>query len=603
HEYPGPLTTLLAYGLAATVGASRIEARQHFPSDVLVGSALGWFVAEHVYREHHDPALEGGAWEWPGRHPGEGREWDVQNMGSPYVPLDSWVYPAFDRLAALGWIDSEILGLKPWTRSECARLIAEADGRFLEAGAAERSAVELYSALAGEFSRETLLASGGSNRAARLESVYVRATEIVGPPLADAYHFGETITNDFGRPFEQGFNNVLGLSGWASDGPFTVYVRGEYEHAPAAPGYSPAIEQLIATLDENPVLPATRMDGVNRLRVLDAYVAMNLEDWQLSFGNESLWWGPGEGGPLLLGDNAAPVTMFRVDRVAPFHLPWILRYLGPARASAFIGGLAGHNFPPGPLMHGEKISFRVTSNLELGFSRTAVFAGAGRPLTLQSFWETYTSAVSSESPNYTARINPGKRSGGFDFSYRLPFLRNWLTVYADSIADDDPSPLSAPLRAGISPGIYLARVPGVPKLDLRVEAAYTNVPSSGAQPGKYIYFDDHYHDLYTNRGVLMGNWIGRDGEGVEAWSRYWFGAQRWIAASYRHAKVDAAFIPGGGTLNDFGVQSDYLLRRDLAATAGLQFERWLFPVLAARAQNNVAVSIGFTYWPHHEGAS
>ncbi len=32
------------------------------------------------------------------------------------------------------------------------------------------------------------------------------------------------------------------------------------------------------------------------------------------------------------------------------------------------------------------------------------------------------------------------RFGAFDFSYRLPFLRNWLTLYSDTEAHDDVSP-------------------------------------------------------------------------------------------------------------------------------------------------------------------
>ncbi len=59
HEYPGPLTKLLAYGLASAVSTSRITAKKHFPSDVLVGSAVGWFIGQQVYRAHHDPELGG----------------------------------------------------------------------------------------------------------------------------------------------------------------------------------------------------------------------------------------------------------------------------------------------------------------------------------------------------------------------------------------------------------------------------------------------------------------------------------------------------------------------------------------------------------------
>jgi membrane-associated phospholipid phosphatase len=51
-EYNGPLTEIAAYGLATGVSISRVLARQHFPSDVLVGSAVGWMIGRYVVRKH-----------------------------------------------------------------------------------------------------------------------------------------------------------------------------------------------------------------------------------------------------------------------------------------------------------------------------------------------------------------------------------------------------------------------------------------------------------------------------------------------------------------------------------------------------------------------
>ena len=51
-EYPGWLTRTAVYGLATGVSVSRILAEQHFPSDVLVGSATGWLIGHYVYRAH-----------------------------------------------------------------------------------------------------------------------------------------------------------------------------------------------------------------------------------------------------------------------------------------------------------------------------------------------------------------------------------------------------------------------------------------------------------------------------------------------------------------------------------------------------------------------
>lgn len=53
HEYKqSPYVAVIAYGLAATISASRIAARQHFASDVFVGGAMGWFIGRYVYNTH-----------------------------------------------------------------------------------------------------------------------------------------------------------------------------------------------------------------------------------------------------------------------------------------------------------------------------------------------------------------------------------------------------------------------------------------------------------------------------------------------------------------------------------------------------------------------
>ncbi|HEY1272035.1 MAG TPA: phosphatase PAP2 family protein, partial [Terriglobales bacterium] len=126
HEYPGPLTKFMAYGLASAVTLTRVTSKQHFASDAVVGSALGWYIGRQVFRAHHDPQLGGGAWgELVESKPDQPR--NPANMGSPYVPLDSWVYPLLDRLAATGYVQSGLLGMRPWTRMECARLLQEAE--------------------------------------------------------------------------------------------------------------------------------------------------------------------------------------------------------------------------------------------------------------------------------------------------------------------------------------------------------------------------------------------------------------------------------------------------------------------------------------------
>ena len=247
------------------------------------------------------------------------------------------------------------------------------------------------------------------------------------------------------------------------------------------------------------------------------------------------------------------------------------------------------------MIHGEKISFQPTPNLELGFSRTVELGGVGRPLTFGRIWNSYFSVTSPN--NETAANDPGKRTGGFEFSYRVPFLRNWLTLYADSLSDDDPSPLAAPRRAGVSPGLYLAKVPGLSKLDLRVEAVNTDPPTSRSNAGQFIYYDGFLHDLYTNKNHLIGSWIGREGTGYQAWSTYWFSARNTLQFAYRHASVPSDFIPGGESLNDGSVKLDWWVRHDLSVSAFVQYEKWKAPFLAPTPQSNWTSSVDVTFWP------
>jgi len=41
---------------------------------------------------------------------------EPSTLGSPYIPVDSWVYPAVLRLYSVGYVDHVYLGMRPWTR-------------------------------------------------------------------------------------------------------------------------------------------------------------------------------------------------------------------------------------------------------------------------------------------------------------------------------------------------------------------------------------------------------------------------------------------------------------------------------------------------------
>src|ERR1700722_3552128 len=610
HEYPGWFSQMAAYGLASAVTITRVTAKQHFPSDAVIGSLMGWYFGRQVYRAHHDPGLGGSGWGDVFEEKSGEKVRNPNYMASPYVPLDSWIYPALEHLIALGYIQSEILGMRPWTRMACAHLLADAEDKLPNNGIEGGDPKHFYAALAAEFEPEIARLDGAANVGARVESVYSRMTDISGTPVRDGYHFGQTIINDYGRPYWEGFNNVTGLTADAEAGPISFYLRGEYQHAPAMPSESQQTLAATAAADITPIL-ANGTAAVNRFELLDSMASVNVNNLQISFGTQSAWLGPGESGAMLMSDNAAPFPMVKVDDVMPHEVPGLSRILGPFRTQFFIGqlsgqrwefcsaptcvtnpgypGVVGPNISPQPFIHGEKISFQPSRNFEFGMGVTAMFGGPGLPVTFGNFFRTYYAHSSS------ATNNPGKRISSADFTYRVPGLRNWLTVYLDSLVVDEISPIGS-ARASGHPGVFLRSLPKVPKMQLRAEGINESRASEFA-PG-FVYYDlRRYRSGYTNDGNRLASWIGRAGRGGQGWLTYSFSPRTRVQLGYRLQDVSKDFI-GGGRLADYSASGDFTPSRNLTVSGWLQYEQWRFPVLSPGGQSNVTASLQLTYYPH-----
>jgi hypothetical protein len=258
-------------------------------------------------------------------------------------------------------------------------------------------------------------------------------------------------------------------------------------------------------------------------------------------------------------------------------------------------GQFGQALSPQPFINGQRISFRPTHNFEFGVFRTTVYGGPGYPFTWRTFFR---SLVSTENAGtFGTSRKPGDRRSGVDFSYRLPGLRRWLSFYGDGFTDDQFSPIGYFDRSAWHAGLYLSQFPRLPKLDLRVEGVYTDNPIGGAVGHGFYYFNFTWRSGYTNDQNLIGSWIGREGQGAQAWTNYWFTARDRLQFNFRHQKISQEFVPGGGTLTDVGVRGDYWVRPNLSVSGSVQYERWLFPVIQPNAQRNVMASVEILFQP------
>jgi hypothetical protein len=579
---------------------------------------------------------------------------ESSTQGSPYIPVDSWVYPAVLRLYSLGYVDHIYLGMRPWTRASLSHILESLDAEIEDAenygitttGEAQDIGTALRHYLHYDSGMQCLIHQGISH----IESTYTVVRSISGTPLRDSFHLGSTIINDYGRPYESGFNNYTGASGYATAGRFTFYARGEFQDAPSATGYSPALAQALSTVDgttfctngavwtvQNPCTPYSQatipmgpIANTTNARVMEAYVSAHLLNHEISFGKQDNWLGPGLGGGMAYSNNAENIYSFRINRVEPLYIPLLSRLLGHFRYDIMVGPLKGHTYMPyvptvppvpaltpdvtnpgNPWVHVEKVSFKPTRDLEFGFERTVIWGGEGHePITFHNFLRSFFSFDAVNSTKKYSAQDPGARFGAFDFTYRLPFPRNWLTLYADSEAHDTVSPLFKPLHGTFRPGLYLSHVPGIPKLDLRVEGVNTDSAAQNCSyvgkvktctdlsiGGRYQYWEMIQVQGYTNKGQLFGDWIGREDKGGQGWITYHLSGNEWIQLGLRNQKASKDFISGGTTLNDINFQVVKRIGKDFEINGNFAYERWKAPIYLTGQQTVTTTTIQLTWYP------
>lgn len=568
---------------------------------------------------------------------------EPESLDSPYIPVDSWIYPAILRLYGLGYIDTVYLGMRPWTRASVERMLEEASARIEDdqdnPDSATSEARSIYQAVDRELHPDMQGPCGVFKGKVRVESAYTIARGISGTPLDDSFHLGQTVIDDYGRPYQNGFSNYTGASGYASAGRFLVYLRGEFQGAGSGTGYSPALAQVLAGIDgtnqlayyPQATIPLGPIGTTTRGRVLEAYVSGNFLNHEISFGKQDDWLGPGLGGGFAYSNNAENIYSFRINRVEPLHVPGLSYVTGPFRYEFMIGALHGHTYIPNPAypgpgqpnvtnpgdpwMHLEKVSFRPTENLEFGFERTVIWGGKGHgPITLHTFLKSFFSLSSPTNGDKLGPNDPGARFGAFDFSYRLPYMRKWITLYTDGEVHDDVSPIDAPRRAAWRPGIYLSHVPGIPKLDLRAETVWTDPPVSTSVSGRFMYWESIQRQGYTNNGQIFGDWIGREGKGGQGWITYHLSGNEWLQVGVRNQKVAKDFIPasttvdpitgflpeGGTTLNDINFQAVKRIGKDFEINGNFALEHWKAPIYLPGQHTVTTTTIKLTWFPQRK---
>jgi hypothetical protein len=521
--------------------------------------------------------------------------------------MDSWVYPAMMRLYSMGYLDSAFIGMRPWTRRSAVHMLQKTQQDIIDGDNEE--AQEILAKLLDEFADEAPLGYATRGIVYGLQSAYTRFMGIGGTPLRDSFYIGQTIANDYGRPYQSGFNNVTGFSTLGEAGRFSLYLRAEYQHSPSASGYPFALAQQFSQNDYiNPYAPPNRPQDTipegpiaseNNFRIVEGALSFHLLGHEISGGKNDAWLGPAQGGAMAWSNNAENIYSFRINRVEPLNVPILSKLLGPLRYDFFYGSVKGHTSPNSPYTDSFMFSFRPTKNFEFGFQRTIIFGGKDHaPVTLHTFLKGFFDFSDTTAQEKLSRDDPGARFSDFNFSYRLPFVRKYATLYLDSITHDDVTPISAPRRAAFRTGVYVSQFPGsLKKMDFRVEAVSTDPGVFPSHGGHFQYWEVIQVQGYTNKGYIMGDWIGREAKGGQAWLTYHLSGNEWIQFEYLNKKILNDFIQYGTTQNQYKISFVKRFGPNVELNSWLQYEGWKAPVYKTGHQSNTTASVQLTWYP------
>jgi len=473
-------------------------------------------------------------------------------ISSANIALDSPVYLYLEKLSAFGLINSDIKGIRPFSKAEAARLLLEAENNISASKEGPPPLVaELIMRLRGLIPREIHLRSekGAAPKtfdydllsAIRLRSVwldgiprnYLRQVHDPGGDGVFGIGSGLRPDNPYPSPVTQRGSESTPLS----ENNNGVVYRGGFngELRWAAEGH---LTDLLSGLVE-PDLRADS-DGVH-IDLNRGYLKLGGGGLELEAGKDENWLGLGYRGAITLSNNARNFTQVKLSSPEPLDVAWVKRYLGEFKYS-LIGSRFEKTVTNGkerqPWFYALKLSLKPIDDLEIGFNLGRQVGGPG---VSNSFGDTMRGLIGGTSADNSNGL------AGFEVRYRIPWLRN-SELYGEFSGEDTAA--FWPIVESYLAGVFIPRLTADGRNDFRFEFfqgnqvlytngtfpegyLYRNLPIGHSQGGAtqdFFFRYSHWFSVrnnlaleyfYTNRGMasrIAGQAIERKHAGRIAWS-------------------------------------------------------------------------------------
>lgn len=424
------------------------------------------------------------------------------------------VYRDIDKLVAHGLIQQIIVGQRPFSRKEIARLTKEAmfhlralekkleDPQLSEGKkSALRKRLSYIHAILERLQedyREELVQLGALPgkkswySAHLIEAVDVEAVVTNSEPHALAPENGlghvDAVINPLvqyrqGRHYVEGATLALETTHWlrATDY-FAMLVRPRF--------------QLGLANDDQP--------DDNDVFVQNLYGKFYFKNFEIEIGRDNLVYGQGANAGILLSNNPRGLDMVKLSNDSPFQLPWVFKYLGAHKISFFYTDLGPEQNFPNSYLTGFKWSLQPISFIELGAALVVQGGGEGSPPA--SFGERVSTLFGfNPEPEGQQLAN---KIGGFDLRFRIPTLRG-VELFAEVMFDDRHNDFFSQAQlvddAAYIGGLYLPRLNNAGSVDLQLEFHKT---------GNRFYRHATWTSGWTLNNFLIGDNLGPDAMGV-----------------------------------------------------------------------------------------
>lgn len=495
------------------------------------------------------------------------------------MPVEHWSYSAIERLEAFGLIHSNLQGMRPFTRYEMARLIREAQNAL---EVSDRKLPPLIAHLLEKLQREYKAEIDSWGAATRnnsffkpIEDAQVRYVYTDGDPRHYTGYPGTGFKANVTEGTPMVYNNEGVVYGKYNNFSF------QFASAMGVGDFFSAYVEPIFLAQQNEG-HSDNVPGTVSADFLKGYAKLSWWNVELEFGRDSMWWGSGRHGELLMTNNATPFDMIKLSNPEPVLLPWYFSYLGPFKYTIFFSKLEDFRVRPitsqpadqRPIRVGTvgtggwRVDFKPHALFEMGVCSTFMFGGPGVPgLTAGDVAGFFGLNVTQASQN----VN---QLGSFDFRLQLPWLRN--TVLYGEYAGEDTGGLGGPWYTnlfndvGYTLGIYVPRLTDDGMTDLRVEwakNAHIVDQTPGVWYGHGIYIGGYAHD-----DLVIGHHMFGDAEDLFVRVTRYITKDLLAGVDYDFMERGITLSPIQETVNEWGADITYDITDHLSIGARYGFQ-------------------------------